>query len=505
MRITRVEVQSAELGRFFPMFTDEMSRAGFLFHTGVQRVFEFGLVEGVPFFTEEDFTGASLRALLAEARRQRVLVPIPCALFVARELAAALAYAHDRRLRNEAPLGIVHGAVLPRTVWVAESGEVKLGSFGILRALQRLATPLPFSDEAPQELLAPEVLSGAPIGPRADIFGCASALYSALTFRGPGEVARNGRVPPPSSLRARVSSAIDAVCAVALCRSPLERHTHAAELEVELTRILYQENPVFAARDLGDFLCGLRDGTLAEAFARKRQTRPRDPREEEGPREDLDTEISIVRRITRSAAPEPPPAPPETPRSEVTFPGISFAAGTDEAPEDASRYRWALWAGLGLLGGALVGLGIWWASAGDSPETSPEGPASLAPGLPQAPAPGPPPVAAPRQAPAPAAPIRAVKPPPAPKGEAREKPARRAVVAGAQGYLTLTSELWSYVTIDGKGRIPTPLVKHRLAPGTHSVVLYNPENRVSRKLSVVIREGEVTFRHVTWTEESEAP
>jgi serine/threonine protein kinase len=363
VRLTRIEVESAHLGRFFPVFTREMSRVGFLFHTGVQRVYEFGLVEGVPFFTEEDFHGASLRALLAEARRQRVLMPIPCALFVARELAAALAYAHDRRLRNEAPLGIVHGAVLPHTVWVAKNGEVKLGSFGILRALQQLGMPFSFSDGPPRDLLAPEVLAGAPVGPGADVFGCASVLYAALTLRGPGEVARNGKVPPPSSLRARVSSAIDAVCAVALSPSPLERHAHAAELEAELTRILYQESPLFATRDLGDFVCGLSDGTLVEAFAPKRRARRHDPREEGGPRDDRDTERSVLRRGDRTEPPAeavrtPPSWPPGPPSGPWTFPGISFAAGTDEPPEGSSPYRLALWAVVALLGGGLVALGV---------------------------------------------------------------------------------------------------------------------------------------------------
>jgi cytoskeletal protein RodZ len=100
--------------------------------------------------------------------------------------------------------------------------------------------------------------------------------------------------------------------------------------------------------------------------------------------------------------------------------------------------------------------------------------------------------------------------PPAERAEPpRKKPTRAAdnpkLVNGPVGYLTLTSDLWAYVSIDRKGRIITPVVKRTLAAGRHDIVLFNPDNRVRRKLTVDIRPGEVTTAHVRWVEDAPPP
>jgi serine/threonine protein kinase len=345
-----------ELARFFPLFTEELSRAGFLLHGNVRGVHEFGQIEGHPFYTQEDVPGTDLAAVLTRCREQRIPFPITAAVFVAREVAAALTYAHARRLRAGAHLGVVHAAVLPSEVRITADGDVKLGGFGVLRALQRLGLVDGFVDLEEKPLLAPEVRGARVVGPRADVYGCAAVLYAAITLRSPAEASRSGRPVPPSSLRGKVSAAIDALCSVALAEEPNERHARAEELVAELSRILYQESPMFASRDLGELLAALHDGSLSHSMEERRRLRPLDPRREDDDGEILE-EASEVRvpaaawkgRQPAPAAPRAEQAPPDAPREEQPPPS---------APGTAAVRRWVAIAVLLVAG--LVGLTVWW-------------------------------------------------------------------------------------------------------------------------------------------------
>jgi serine/threonine-protein kinase len=365
VQLTTLDLDRPDLGRFFPIFVEEMSRAGFLFHAGVKRIHEFGQIEGTPFFTEEDVAGTDLSSFLEECRRQRVPVPVPCALFVCREVASALAYAHERRLQNGTQLGVVHTAVLPRNVVIGDKGDVKLGGFGLWRATYRGALLGRLITDGSRHLLAQEVLEGAGLGPRTDVYGCAALLYYLLTFRSPREAALGRKVPPPSSLRARVSPAIDAVCAVTLSEDPGERHSTCEELEVELSRILYKESPLFAARDLGDFVRAIHDGSAARSLEHRRRSRPpTDPRRDDGdtgePRAEQVWGRGAPPQAPPQAAPEPPgpptPALPagalaEEPGPTLPSPGIAKMVTT--------RRRWPWWLAFAAIAAAAAAT-VWW-------------------------------------------------------------------------------------------------------------------------------------------------
>jgi len=93
--------------------------------------------------------------------------------------------------------------------------------------------------------------------------------------------------------------------------------------------------------------------------------------------------------------------------------------------------------------------------------------------------------------PAPAEPSPEPAPAPAPA------PAPRATAASV-GYLTLTSDLFAQVTIDGRTKAQTPLMTRALSPGSHEVVLFNPDNQLTQTLRVQVTAGETTTRHVKW-------
>jgi serine/threonine protein kinase len=115
-------------------------------------------------------TGGSLDAVLAERGRltpgETVAVAVP--------IADALSCAHRR--------GIVHGDVKPANILFAPDGRPLLADFDVARVLGHLS-----GDQlaGTAEYLAPELLQGAPPGPRSDVYSLAVVCYEALSGYAP--------------------------------------------------------------------------------------------------------------------------------------------------------------------------------------------------------------------------------------------------------------------------------------------------------------------------------
>ena len=78
-------------------------------------------------------------------------------------------------------------------------------------------------------------------------------------------------------------------------------------------------------------------------------------------------------------------------------------------------------------------------------------------------------------------PLRVQRPP------GKKKKARRVRPAGF-GTLSVNTDPWSVVYVDGVRVGNTPLMKHRLAAGKHTVKLVNPGKKLSKQRSVIIRK-----------------
>ena len=142
------------------------------------------------------------------------------------EVARGLAHAHAE--------GIVHRDVKPENVLFARDGRAVVTDFGIARALSAapsgpsrqvlLGTPAYFS---------PEQARGLPLDGRSDLYALGVTLYRAATgvvpFAGDDwYVVMRQHVeetpPPPSSVRAGISPAFDAVLARTLAKDPAARY-----------------------------------------------------------------------------------------------------------------------------------------------------------------------------------------------------------------------------------------------------------------------------------------
>ena len=225
----------------------EAEVAGRLRHPCVVPVHE--LLDGGPFpvAVMEHVEGASLRQVLARARRLgpgQVLEVVDGAL-------QALAHVHRQ--------GLVHGDVKPENVRVSSRGPSMLLDFGSASAAGtrgRGGSP---------GYVSPEAASGRPVDQRSDVFACGALLHECLVGWPPGRIA--GAVAVPSLRSAwRLRGAWRSVVARALPPDPGVRPQDAETLRA-LVHAAARRSERSARRIrvalLGVALCGLAAGLAA--------------------------------------------------------------------------------------------------------------------------------------------------------------------------------------------------------------------------------------------------
>jgi serine/threonine-protein kinase len=153
-------------------------------HPGIVDVHDFGREDGVGFIVMEYVDGRPLSELVPLAPDR--------AIAVARDVLAALAYAHGR--------GVVHRDVKPQNILVDASFGIKVTDFGIARLVGGDADPgittLGRVIGTPR-YLAPEALAGTAPAPRMDVFAMGVVLREMLA----GRDADAGAALPPALAR----------------------------------------------------------------------------------------------------------------------------------------------------------------------------------------------------------------------------------------------------------------------------------------------------------------
>ncbi|MBL8954576.1 MAG: serine/threonine protein kinase [Myxococcaceae bacterium] len=149
-------------------------------HPNVARVLELGEEDDRPFLAMELIVGKSLKEVIAEYRRERLVVPLPAALEVVRQAALGLGAAHAAVDRRGESLELIHRDVSPNNLMLARDGVVKVIDFGLARSKHGEKTEAGVVKGTPR-YFSPEQAKGAPLDARTDIFSLGLVLYELLT------------------------------------------------------------------------------------------------------------------------------------------------------------------------------------------------------------------------------------------------------------------------------------------------------------------------------------
>jgi Protein kinase domain len=233
-RVVAVKVISPGLAAD-PVFRERFKREARMLaavdHPHVIPIHEAGEIDGTLFMSMRWIDG---RDLAREIRDANGLDP-PRALAILEQIAGGLDTVHEH--------GLVHRDLKPANVLLEtrpDGEHAYLTDFGAGRQLE-----VPSDMTATGHWLgtvdyaAPEVLDGAPAGPRSDLYALGCVLFEALAGAPPfhrdtplATMAAHRRDPPPSlhSRRPGLPPALDAVFARALAKDPAQRYSTAQRL-----------------------------------------------------------------------------------------------------------------------------------------------------------------------------------------------------------------------------------------------------------------------------------
>jgi serine/threonine protein kinase len=251
---------------FISRFVDEAQVAIKLSHVNVAQVFEVGRVGDEYFLALEFIDGRDLRRIFARLGHRRTRLPVDLALFIARELANGLAYAHRRVTSDGQPLNLVHCDISPPNVLVSFEGETKVIDFGIAKSVMRATATDPKVGFGKFGYMAPEqLIRGGIVDHRTDVYAAGVVLFEALTGTrlyeaGPEpnyrELARKvarGEHALPSDIDPALA-AYDDLVAIALRPKAEDRYQSAAELRDAIQQCLVAVNPTISTDQLGSYM-----------------------------------------------------------------------------------------------------------------------------------------------------------------------------------------------------------------------------------------------------------
>lgn len=168
---------------FVAMFIDEARLGVSMVHGNIVPVFDFGCVDGYYYLAMEHVAGWDLAALSARARIVGLTWPVELACHIVAEVLEGLAYAHQKRDSAGRPLEIVHRDVSPSNILLSEDGQVKLLDFGIARTQAREHETRTGVIKGKPGYMSPEQASGRTVDARADIWSCGAVLYELMAGR----------------------------------------------------------------------------------------------------------------------------------------------------------------------------------------------------------------------------------------------------------------------------------------------------------------------------------
>jgi serine/threonine protein kinase len=208
-------------------------------HPNIVRLLDAGVRrDGNPYLVMEYLHGESLGARLRRERR----LPLAQALWIAREVASALAAAHEA--------GAIHRDVKPDNVFllgaIGAPYAVKVVDFGLARLQGMSSLTATGTTVGTIEYMAPEQTVKDPMGPRCDVYALGVVLYrmiaGKLPFNGDDalKLAQHLIVVAPRLSRfvPDVDPRVESVVATALRKLPTNRYATMEDFLEDLDRLL---------------------------------------------------------------------------------------------------------------------------------------------------------------------------------------------------------------------------------------------------------------------------
>lgn len=419
--IKRIRKSRLAQGRALSRFVQEARLWMRLSHANIVQVFDFGRIENDYYLAMEWVDGCDLRALLEDADAREAPLAEEEALYLAGEIARALAYLHDEGVGGRA---VAHCDLKPGNVLVSKKSEVKLADFGVAVAAESARAGGTRGYIPPSE-------QGEHVGTQADLYAFGRVI---------DELARRTTAGEGERLLSQIAADLQSTSPTRASAGTIE-----AELEAALARAR-----VRASRSPRELL-----GARVAAVPRV---------EELGGEESVETQASFLAAQDEASFLERMEGGSELSTSSRSTPMPQPVPGP-------ARPR-PTWAPLLAVVVAVAAFALWPRAPEPLPALEPRAvTAAPPPPAPSAPAGAEVAPAAPAEVVPPEAPIHAERPRPRPTVT---EPASVETAPIEPATLRVNARPWAEVEVDGVARGVTPLRSLSLPPGHHVVHLRNP-------------------------------
>jgi serine/threonine protein kinase len=316
-------------------FLHEARLSARLSHPNIVAVNEVVEQEGVPVLVMEYLEGRPLSEIVA-----REGLELKLQLRVISDALSGLHYSHELTDYDGTPLRLVHRDMTPHNVFVTYDGVVKILDFGVAKIGAIQGDSQTGVVKGKLRYMAPEQITGDEIDRRTDIFAVGVMLWEAAAgdrmWRDMGESTImnrlvNGEFPSPRDVRPSCPSGLESICMKAMAYRKEDRHTTAAELQLELECLLGEMGQQVTSHDVGK--------RVSHLFADTRQQTRRVVEDK------LRDEVSL----SLAASGRPSWAPGHIAPSEIAH----------EPARRERRERWAMVAMMALMV-LLAAAAAWW-------------------------------------------------------------------------------------------------------------------------------------------------
>jgi serine/threonine protein kinase/beta-lactam-binding protein with PASTA domain len=354
---------------FIDRFELEARAAARLHHPNVVAVHDQGVDHDQIYLVMELVDGGTLRDLLRAQGATPNPLSVPLAFSILDPMLNALAAAHRA--------GLVHRDVKPENVLIGRGGTVKVGDFGLVRAIANAGTTSADLILGTVAYLSPEQVATGAADPRSDVYSAGVVLYEMLTGVPPYSADTalsiayrhvNDDMPPPSEALPGLPPAVDDLVLRATRRDPALRPADADAFLAELAKTR-------ASLGIGPVPVPVPHVARPEpvAFAPTSAVAREDPNETQAywdPETVRSRPVvgpspigpSGTRALSRGeyqhlAGQYGPPQVANQPRQQQPMNGY-------EAQRTRSRRVFAIWISVILLLAVLIGVGAWWLGSG---------------------------------------------------------------------------------------------------------------------------------------------
>ncbi|MGB9763401.1 MAG: serine/threonine-protein kinase [Minisyncoccia bacterium] len=218
---------------FISRFFREIKIISTLTHPNILKLYDYGVVEGTPYFVTEYIQGKTLKELLNEGKRFSIKETIRIII----EVLKALSHANSKGV-------IAHRDIKPGNIMIDKDGNVKLMDFGIAKfeGSQITQDTIMYTPT----YASPEQIKGENVDIRSDLYSLGCTLYELLTGRPPFTGTNtinisfkhiNEQPIPPSNFNKEISKDLDNIILKLLSKNPSDRYQTPEEVIKDLAKL----------------------------------------------------------------------------------------------------------------------------------------------------------------------------------------------------------------------------------------------------------------------------